>query len=188
MPPHVVSVFGGSAARPDEADWREAVSLGRRLAAAGFAVATGGYGGIMEAVSYGAAGAGGHVIGITCDDIESWRTVQPNTWIREQIRVPRLRDRLVRLVEMGEALVAFPGGVGTLSEVALSWSMLQTGSLSPRPLVLVGEAWKRTLSTFLEAAGGYVGPAENRLLVFQADGEQAADFIVNHLAGHLPAG
>jgi uncharacterized protein (TIGR00730 family) len=186
-PPAVVSVFGGSAARSGSPDWREAERLGLRLGQAGLAVATGGYGGIMEAVSQGAAAAGGHVIGVTCDDIEAWRTVRPNSWIGEEIRVPRLRDRLVRLVEMGDALVAFPGGVGTLSEIALSWSMLQTNSLPARPLVLVGEAWKATLTTFVAGARGYLGPDEEGLLVFQPDGESAAGFLIDRLSGTLPA-
>ncbi|HET7010548.1 MAG TPA: LOG family protein [Anaerolineales bacterium] len=182
MAERVISVFGGSAARPGDSDWRGAESLGRRMAQAGWAVATGGYGGIMEAVSLGAAQAGGHVIGVTCDEIEVWRTVSPNGWIQEQVRVPRLRDRLIRLIEMGRALVAFPGGVGTLSEVALSWSMLQTQTLTRRPLVLVGEVWSRMMSAFLDSAGGYVAPSDREMLSFQPDGEQAAEFILRHLS------
>jgi predicted Rossmann-fold nucleotide-binding protein len=141
----------------------------------------------MEAASHGAASAGGHVIGVTCDDIEAWRTVRPNGWIGEEIRVPRLRDRLMRLVELGDALVAFPGGVGTLSEIALSWSMLQTRSLRQKPLVLIGGAWQSTLTTFISSARGYLGPEEEALLVFQPDAERAADFLLGQLAGKRPA-
>jgi len=75
-----VTVFGGS--RPDEAGYQQALQLGRLLGQAGYAVLTGGYIGTMEAVSRGAAEAGGHVIGVTCEDIEQWRKVNPNRWVK----------------------------------------------------------------------------------------------------------
>ena len=178
----IVSVFGGSSARPGDQAWISAAAFGGRMAQAGVAVATGGYGGIMEAASQGASRAGGLVIGVTCDDIENWRAVRPNRWIAEEIRVPRLRDRLVRLIEMGQALTAFPGGVGTLSEVALSWSMLQTGTLSPRPLLLVGEAWREVLRTFLHTSSAFLRPDDAGWLTFEPDGEHAADTLLRHLA------
>ena len=182
----VVTVFGGSSARPGDDAWNSAATFAGRMAEAGVAVATGGYGGIMEAASQGASQAGGLVIGVTCDDIENWRAVRPNRWIAEEIRVPRLRDRLVRLIEMGQALTAFPGGVGTLSEVALTWSMLQTGTLAPRPFVLIGDGWRAVLRSFLENAHGYLHPDDERWLTFEPDGERAADTILRHLANAPP--
>ena len=70
---HVISVFGSSAPQPGSADYEAARDLGRRLAEAGFTVQTGGYMGTMEGVSRGANEAGGHVIGVTCDQIEEFR-------------------------------------------------------------------------------------------------------------------
>ena len=49
--------------------------------------------------------------------------------------------RLRRLTK-SNAYVALPGGAGTLSEVALAWNLIQTESISPRPLVLVGPRWR----------------------------------------------
>jgi predicted Rossmann-fold nucleotide-binding protein len=152
------------------------------MADAGVAVATGGYGGIMEAASQGASQAGGLVIGVTCDDIENWHDVRPNQWIGEEIRVPRLRDRLIRLIEMGQGLAAFSGGVGTLSEIALTWSMLQTGTLAPRPFALVGEAWGEVLRNFLHTAEAYLSPGDAGWLIFEPDGERAADTLLRQLA------
>jgi hypothetical protein len=183
----IVSVFGGSAARPGDDAWREAESFAARLARAGVAVATGGYGGVMEAASRGASVAGGRVLGVTCDDIEAWRGVRPNAWVAEEVRVPRLRDRVVRLMEMGQALAAFPGGVGTLSEIALSWSMLQTGALTPRPFILIGDGWRAVLRSFLETSHGYLHPDDERWLTFESDGERAAETILRHLAAAPPA-
>ena len=68
-----VAVFGGSAPRPGDEVYAQAVELGRLLAMGGHTVMTGGYMGVMEAASRGANEAGGHVIGVTCNEIERWR-------------------------------------------------------------------------------------------------------------------
>jgi predicted Rossmann-fold nucleotide-binding protein len=44
--------------------------------------------------------------------------------------------------------VALRGGVGTLSEVALSWSLIQAGEMSRKPLVLVGPHWQQIMEAF----------------------------------------
>jgi len=156
----VVSVFGSATVDAGTEAYREGVRLGAGLARGGHAVATGGYCGLMEAVSRGAAEAGGHVLGFTCDTLEAWRPVRPNAWITEEIRSATLRERLVGLIRAGDALVALDGGVGTLAEIAVTWSMLQTGELAPRPLILVGEAWRLTMQAFLENAGPHVRPQD----------------------------
>ena len=65
-----ITVFGGSQPKEGDAAYAEAYQLGKLLAEAGHAVLTGGYIGTMEAASKGANEAGGHVIGVTCTDIE----------------------------------------------------------------------------------------------------------------------
>ncbi len=70
-----VSVFGGSQPKPRHSPMKKPTSLGKLLAKAGHTVMTGGYIGTMEAVSRGVSEAGGHVIGVTCGEIERWRDV-----------------------------------------------------------------------------------------------------------------
>ena len=134
----IVSVFGGSAPRPETAPYAEARALGAALAQAGWTVATGGYSGVMEAASRGAHEAGGHVIGVTCSLIEEWKGLRANAWVKEEKRFATLRERLGHLVEFCDAAIALPGGVGTLSEVALTWSLLQTGEIKRKPLITIG--------------------------------------------------
>ena len=112
-----VSVFGGTHTRPGEKDYDEAVRLGRLLGERGCTVITGGYIGVMEAVSRGAAEAGAHVIGVTCDEIERFRPGKPNAWVKEEQRFPDLVQRLNALIEGCDAAIALPGGVGTLAEI-----------------------------------------------------------------------
>jgi uncharacterized protein (TIGR00730 family) len=118
----VISIFGGAAPRPGDAAYEEARALGAQLALAGWTVATGGYGGMMEAASRGAGEAGGHVVGVTCTLIENWRSIKANAWVREEKRFETLRERLYHLVEFSDAALALPGGIGTLTET-LTWSL-----------------------------------------------------------------
>jgi uncharacterized protein (TIGR00730 family) len=177
--PKIVSVFGGSAPRPGTSAYAEAQQLGALLARAGWTVATGGYSGVMEAASHGAAEAGGHVIGVTCTLIEHWREgFRANEWVKEEIKFASLRERLYHLVEFCDAAIALPGGIGTLSEIALTWSLLQTGEIAPKPLVLVGRVWSETVTAFLREADGYVRP-EHRTLARVADGLEDAVKIIS---------
>jgi uncharacterized protein (TIGR00730 family) len=172
-----VTVFGGSQPRLDEPAYEQALQLGRLLGAAGHTVLTGGYIGTMEAVSCGAAEAGGHVIGVTCDEIEAWRAVAPNRWVRQQMRFPTLRQRLFALIENCDAALVLPGGIGTLAELAEMWSHLQTGAISPRPLILIGPGWKAVLAHFLTVFGDYVPEQHRRWLSFAPDVAAAAQML-----------
>ena len=176
----VVTIFGGSAPQPGEAAYAQAELLGKTLATAGFAVATGGYIGVMEAASKGAKEVGGTAIGVTCDLIESWRPIAPNPYLTEQIRCTTLNERAQRLIHLGDALISMPGGIGTLSEIAQTWSFLQTGEIGPRPLIVVGEMWRLTLKQFIEAANGYMKPGDPALLQFANDAAAAANLVVDH--------
>jgi hypothetical protein len=162
--PRIVSVFGGSKPQPGTPPYEEARRVGARLAQAGWTVATGGYSGVMEAASRGAAEAGGHVIGVTCTAIAQWRDLRPNPWVKEEIPFTRLRERLYHLVEFCDAAVALPGGIGTLSEIALTWSLLQTGEIRRKPFVVVGRVWSETVTTFIREADGYLHPGDHELL------------------------
>lgn len=163
----VITVFGGSAPTPESSAYLEAYQLGKQLASEGYAVQTGGYIGTMEAVSKGASDAGGHVIGVTCDEIESWRPVAPNRWVKEQKRRPTLRERLYVLIDECDGAVALPGGIGTLAEIALTWAQLQIQPEDQRPLILLGEGWKKTIQTFHRELGAYIKDADQKLVLLE---------------------
>jgi uncharacterized protein (TIGR00730 family) len=175
--PKIVSVFGGSRALPGDAAYTEAQALGTALAQSGWTVATGGYLGVMEAASRGACEAGGHVIGVTCGLIEEWKGLRPNAWVKEEKKFATLRDRLGHLVEFCDAAVALPGGIGTLSEVALTWSLLQTGEIAPKPFVAVGRVWTETLSAFIRHADGYLHPGDDQIVYLAEDVHAAAEYL-----------
>lgn len=145
----IISVFGSATPQPGSADYDMAYQMGKHLAESGFSVQTGGYNGLMAAASHGAADAGGHVIGVTCQQIEDYRPSPPNQWVMEEIKHQTLNQRLAYVVEKNDGIIVMPGGVGTLTELALSWSLVQVGEISPRPIIAVGELWARTLQAFI---------------------------------------
>lgn len=106
----------------------------------------------MAAASRGAAEAGGHTIGVTCETLA--RTGRrKNNWVREEIRCATVRDRLCKLVKIAGSFIALDGGIGTLTEIAFCWNQLQVGELSPRPVVLLGTVWLASFTAFFRAAG-----------------------------------
>lgn len=150
----VISVFGSHAPEPGSDDYETARRLGHLLARAGYAVATGGYGGTMSGASQGASEAGGLVIGVTSTQIESSRAVRTNRWVEIQVPFDSLADRLLYLVRNNDGMVVLPGGIGTLSEFALAWSFIQVGEMTRRPLVLLGEMWPDTMAVFARETYG----------------------------------
>jgi len=168
-----VTVFGGSSPRPGDEAYQQAYELGQLLGAAGCTVLTGGYMGTMEAVSRGAAEAGGLVIGVTCDEIQSWRPVGPNRWVQEEKRYPTLRERLYALIDTCDAAIALPGGVGTLAEIAAMWSQTQVSSAPARPLILVGSGWETTLLTLERSMSPYISEATRSIVTFVPDVQSA---------------
>jgi uncharacterized protein (TIGR00730 family) len=176
-----VTVFGSSRATPNDPAYVEAMRLGRLLAEGGYAVCSGGYSGLMESVSRGAAEAGGHVVGVT---VKSWASrVQANAWLGEEIAAEHLFERLLRLTE-SDAYVALSGGLGTLGEVALAWNLFQTDSIPIRPLILVGHLWPRLVACL--KAELRVEPRDLELVQF-AESVDGVVPLLRRAAGQPPA-
>lgn len=170
-----ITVFGGAQPKEDSAAYEEACALGKLLAERGHAVLTGGYMGTMEAVSRGASEAGGHVIGVTCIDIEEWRGTAPNQWVKEERRKKSLFERLQALIEGCDAAIALPGGAGTLAEISLMWNLMIVESLPPRPLILVGSGWQSTFDQFFKEFYTYMPIRQQELLYFVEDVKTAVN-------------
>jgi uncharacterized protein (TIGR00730 family) len=141
----VIAVFGSGSAPAGHPVLAQARDLGRSLAEAGFGVLCGGYGGTMAAVSQGADEVGGQVIGVTVDLFSP--PAQPNRWLTEEYRVHDFFPRLKRLTD-ADGFVVLRGGIGTLTEASLTWSLLQTGQIGPRPFIFVGDGWRRLFAAF----------------------------------------
>jgi len=172
-----VSVFGSSKPTPGDKTYTEALELGGLLAKRGHIVLTGGYMGTMEAVSRGAAEAGGHVIGVTCSDIEKWRNGGANQWVKEEIRKTTLMDRILGLIDNCDAALALPGGPGTLTEISLMWNLMIIDSHHRRPLILIGDGWQSVIDQVYTSMDSYVSASQRELVQFAADNQTALEML-----------
>jgi uncharacterized protein (TIGR00730 family) len=172
-----ITVFGGSQPKAGDESYAEAYELGKLLASAGHTILTGGYIGTMEAVSRGANEGGGHVIGVTCDEIENWRKVKANAWVQEERRFQTLEQRLSELIHSCEAAIALPGGPGTLTEIALTWNLMIIAAIPPKPLILIGSGWKSVMERFLTSFEAYIPQNQRFLLQLAPDIQSAVSLI-----------
>jgi uncharacterized protein (TIGR00730 family) len=172
-----VAIFGGASAKPGDQSYQDAQHLGRLLGSRGWTVMTGGYIGIMEAASRGACEAGGHVIGVTCAEIEKYRDTKANQWVMEEWNYTTLRERMYTLIDNCDAAVVMPGGVGTLTELAAMWNEMIVKGKMKRPLILVGQDWQRVISQFFDLFGGYVGAKERDLIQIVPDVDAAFEIL-----------
>ena len=176
-----VSVFGGSQPKADSAAYAEGIELGKLLAERGHTVLTGGYIGVMEAVSRGAKEAGGHVIGVTCEEIEVWRPIKANAWVMEEIKKKTLVDRLHALIHESDAALALPGGPGTLTEISLMWNLMIVESLHRRPLILIGDGWQSVFDQFFRGLDAYVPAHQREILRFAKDAQTAVQLLESNV-------
>jgi uncharacterized protein (TIGR00730 family) len=174
-----VTIFGGSQPKEGDAAYAEAYQLGKQLAESGHTVLTGGYIGTMEAVSRGANEAGGHVIGVTCTEIEAWRKVKANVWVKEERHHQTLQERLNGLINGCDAAIALPGGPGTLTEIGLMWNLMIVDAIHRRPLILVGRGWQSTLDQAYAEMGVYFAENQRKLVQFAPDVQTAVKILEN---------
>lgn len=178
----IITIFGSSRPREGDLQYSTAHSLGSELAAKGFVVCSGGYGGVMEAASRGAKEAGGETLGITAS---FFRRSRKNRWIDKEIRMTTWRDRLFELVKRGHGYVACPGGTGTLAELAVVWELLNKNVVRARPLVVLGDFWQPVINRVREVERGHTSPwgeQEKSLVHIASTPAQAAAYLAAYLA------
>lgn len=156
-----VGVLGSARLGPDDERWELARRVGGALAARGWSVMTGGYGGLMEAAASGAASHGGHILALP---MRSWRNLSPNPHASELLWCDSYPERLGHLLDC-DAVVALDGGIGTIAELTVAWSVRQTESHAPA-LVVAGHGWPALLATI---TGQMIVGAEDLALVSVAE-------------------
>src|SRR5271155_4425063 len=177
----VVTVFGSSRPRAGHAEYAAAHALGTELAGRGFVVCSGGYGGVMEAVSRGAREAGGRTLAVTAE----FFSARVNKWVDEETCVKTWQERLFELIKRGNGYVACPGGTGTLVELAVVWEMLNKGAMSRKPLVVLGDFWQPLIERVREVELGHKSRWAEQgdpLIRVAASPADAAEYLAARLA------
>lgn len=170
-----MAVFGSSQTVPDSPDWRDAERVGSRLARAGLAVVTGGYGGTMEAASKGATEVGGHVIGVTAPDLFPGRS-SANPFVTEEMAARGLSNRIGTLIDLTRGAIVLPGSIGTAAELVVAWNTNHIGRASKAiryPTVAVGDSWRE----FWDLVTGRLG-AFGEDIGIAGDVDEAVDWLL----------
>jgi uncharacterized protein (TIGR00730 family) len=146
--PKSVTVFGSSLALPSEPMYAAAEALGGRIVRdLGYAVATGGGPGIMEAANKGAYDAHGVSLGFNVS-LPHERTT--NAYVTHAIKFSYFFSRKTMLMFAAEAYVFFPGGFGTFDEVFGALTLIQTDKIPRVPVILFDSKfwgpWRQFLS------------------------------------------
>lgn len=116
----MIGVIGGSGVTPGSEKWRIAERLGRQLVDAGYRIACGGMGGVMEGACRGAHESESYVEGCTVGILPGARRGSANDYVDVVIATDLSHARNA-LVAQSDGVVAVGGGAGTLSEMAFAW-------------------------------------------------------------------
>jgi uncharacterized protein (TIGR00730 family) len=143
------------------------------------AIMTGGGPGIMEAANRGAFEAGAKSVGL---NINLPHEQYPNPYITPDLcfRFHYFALRKMHLLLRAKALVAFPGGFGTMDELFEVLTLVQTRKIKPVPIVLVGEEyWRRAFDVAFLADEGVIDAEDRELFWFAETAKQIWDGILH---------
>jgi uncharacterized protein (TIGR00730 family) len=154
--------------------------LGRLVGAAGdprLVVMTGGGPGGMEAANRGAFEAGSNTVGL---NITLPREQYPNPYLTPGLclQFHYFALRKLHFMKRAAAIVALPGGYGTLDEVFGALTLIQTRKVPPMPVVLIGEAyWRSVVDVEFLAECGSIDVEDTELFWYAETAAEAWDGI-----------
>ena len=142
-----VSIFGSARAKHSDKSYKVAEATAALLAKNGYSVSTGAGAGIREAGNKGAKEANGDSVGL---NILIPIVQRPNKYVTRLLDFKYFFCRKVMFVKYAKALVAFPGGFGTLDEFFEAITLIQTKRVDPFPVILVGSSFWNTLIDWMK--------------------------------------
>ena len=186
-----IVVFGGARLKEGDRWYAEAREFGRIVSTTcqaqgmcDFVITTGGGPGAMEAANRGAWDAGGKTVGF---NIQLPHEQFPNAYITPSLcfRFHYFGIRKMHLLMRARALVAFPGGFGTLDELFETLTLVQTGKMKRVPIVLVGRAyWEKLINWQLLVDEGGIAQEDLGLISWAEGGAEAWSAIVDYYTRH----
>jgi uncharacterized protein (TIGR00730 family) len=171
------AVFGSARTLPGAEDYDRAERIGAGLAAAGYAVITGGGPGIMEAANKGAVSAGGVSVGL---GIELPLEQGLNDYVEIGIEFRYFFVRKTVFIKYSQAFVVLPGGFGTLDETFEALTLVQTGKITKFPIVLVDSDYWSGLISWIHGtllAEGKISAADPELFRIADDPGEVVQII-----------
>jgi uncharacterized protein (TIGR00730 family) len=141
-------------------------------------ITTGGGPGVMEAANRGAFDVGAKSVGL---NISLPHEQYPNPYVTPELcfSFHYFAMRKLHFLLRAKALVAFPGGYGTLDELFEVLTLVQTRKIKPIPIVLVGEAyWRRAVNVDFLVDEGVIDPEDRDLFWFAETAQEIWDGIL----------
>ncbi len=175
-----ITVFGSARFKEDHPYYELARECGKRIAELGFTTMTGGGPGIMEAANRGAYESGGNSVGC---NIQLPFEQQPNPYMHKWITFEHFFVRKVLLVKYSYAFIILPGGVGTMDEYFETLTLVQTGSITQFPIVLLGKAYFQPLVDYMRfmVEQKTVGEHDLDLVLLTDSIDEAMDHISKYI-------
>jgi uncharacterized protein (TIGR00730 family) len=172
-----VSVFGSARTPESHPDYALVRELGSCLGRHGYAVITGGAGGLMEAANRGARDA--RALSVGCN-IELPHEQPLNPYLDIALRFRHFFARKVMFIRYACAVVICPGGYGTLDELFETLTLVQTRTIPEFPVILLGEGeWDGLVRWLRERAArdGRLTAAEVKLLHVVRAPDRACEIV-----------
>lgn len=137
-----VTFFGSARTKETEGDYILARSLAKKISTEiNYTIITGGSHGIMEAANRGAFEVGGKSVGL---NIRLPHEQKTNSYLTDSMNFEYFFIRKVCLTFSAEAFIYFPGGFGTFDELFEILTLIQTGKIQKRPIILFGrDFWNK---------------------------------------------
>jgi uncharacterized protein (TIGR00730 family) len=179
-----VAIFGSARTGRGSREYDIAERTAAGLVRAGYAVITGGGPGIMEAANRGAWESGAKSVGL---NITLPHEQDPNPYITPELcfQFHYFSLRKMHFLMRAKALVACPGGYGTLDELFETLTLVQTGKKRPLPIVLFGkEFWKRTVDFDYLAEQGMIAYDDVKLVKIVETAEEGWEHIRTFWKAH----
>ncbi|QCP07733.1 TIGR00730 family Rossman fold protein [Micrococcus luteus] len=172
-----VSVFGSARTPEASPEYALAREVGARLAEAGFTVITGGGPGSMAAANRGAHEAGGESVGL---GIELPFEAGLNEWVHVGVDFRYFFARKVMFLKYAQGFVVLPGGFGTLDELFEALTLVQTGTVTRFPVVLVDSTFWGPVVDWIRGTlveRGMISPGDPEIFHVVETAEEAVDCV-----------
>lgn len=158
-----------------------AAQMGTELATRGIEIVYGGtHKGLMGALADAALQAGGTVTGILTERLQGKGHAHPNLTQLEVL--PTMRTRKSRMIELADAFVAMPGGIGTLEEFMEVWTLNQLGEMSKPAGLYDIEGYYQPLMGMVDhmIAEAFLPASHRDAIVVAGDPVALVDGLMNH--------
>ncbi len=177
--PPAVSIFGSARTSKHDKYYKSAVEISKALSKEGYAIVTGGGGGIMEAGNKGAKIS----VGLNIKLPEEQKV---NRFVKTSLQFRYFFTRKVTFVKYSVAFVVMPGGFGTLDELSEALCLVQTKRMKAFPIVLFGKKFFEPLEEFFKVMleHEYISKKDLKSYIITDDVDEVVCYIKEHCNRH----